>query len=1647
MPDAKYVDRPPRIQPELPTSEVEIPAPPKEDEEQTPLWQAGVPIVTIIGYVLVSGTGGSSNVTFLIPMAMAVFISMGITVYNTVNKWQRQRAKREAYSRKLVEMRREMVASHNLQRTFYEYNYPEPALVLEMNGSHVDNRGGTRLWERRAKDEDFGAVRLGRGTRKSTVIYKAARADNEGNRLAQDAERLAADSRYVSDVPLTIKLYQHPEDKSKKNAPPKKKEQGKDDKETPVTTETIKHTLGISGDPKDVYEFIYPMVAHYAAFHTPTDLNLFVLGMHSTADHWAWMYELPHTQINPAKGQYRLYFEDRERILSPITGRIEELLVKPGKLVKPGQVVARVRGHDGRLVDVTSVTGGRVGGYGLADVPIGENAPILDVGREVKAGMLICRLEDFDLPLQNLEEELDPRKGMQGKMGKARKRDVAGVPRYWKEKIWTELDRRARRLRDKDENDRTDITLPFMLIVVDMLATRPDLPDDQNPLKQSWLDDLESEAAISLLMEQGAQLGAAIILLVPSRAKIPSGCTSLIELKRDGDGTLKFLYAETGLNTTRYVGTADTIINPDNRPNRKLFRFARAMSEWDVRRSYGADIPRAVGLLSLYDANTINGLEIKERWRESKDPRRAEWPKIPLGMLAGQEPRYLHFFADADGVHGMIAGSTGSGKSELLMTLILSLAVKYDPMMVNFVLVDFKGGAAFDPFKGLPHVVDIVTNLRGNAVARMFAAINAELNRRQQINQDNGTKDIIRYRKNNLHNTRDDNYPFLFIIIDEFAEMIANNPEYKAQLDSITRLGRALGVSLILAAQRPTGVTDQMRANIKFRIALRVETREESSELLRLPDAAYLPSIPGRGYLQVGSNSLEMIQVGYTGEAYNRPDYDIFERYTTRSIIWEEDLGKEEDEPMYDVMVRRMAQMAEEIYKGAPRWRKPWPNPLPTYIALDQPNGIEVEYLLDDDEDFIRADLEPGEPFVLAPAVRRWMSGQQTTWKEIDWETRAMRAPVGLIDDPSNAKLHTLKVDFTLGHYAIFSGSGWGKSTFLRTVVTALVATHAPDDLHLYFLDFGSRSLQIFEELPHTGAYIVAHERERVERLLRLVEQTIDERKELLSQANVANVYQYNQQGARRRRSDLPRKLPIILVVVDNFAEFKDSYEDQLDVFNSLTREGQANGVHFILSGEMTNAIGKLLNLIPERITLKLSDDNEYASIVGKGAHPVDEIPGRGLRRVDRSPLELQVAMPLGLIDDEEAKTESERLLEFVSKLKEAGKEFTRPPQIDILETWSTLPTLLKEQEEADKIAAQNGHLPARIIIGRADSDLRPMIITLDQKPHFIVTGAPSSGKTTTLQTWILSLAEQYSPQQVALIMIDYQNGIVDYGGTHKLDELPHAIVPCVTEPAQLEEVIENLENEFLRVPDRPPREIYVIIDNYDDFDELAKETSSNSPRKRLGDLARRFGKQGLHFVICGMRQSLGSSDEFVRPIAANRYGYATDVDTAESSPFYAAVPRSLSQMQLPRGRGLVVTPGKVALVQAAVPYLDPAHKTEYLDEWVRSIKRRGEPKAVWLPMVEKPKTEPDEHADGATPPFAGAAASQPIKLTPEQRAAVLKKLAERMELEVEELEPMFASYSDADLMATVAGYDITLETLEASDEDARPLHDPAPEA
>ena len=1409
----EFTNRPPRIQPELPYGEVTIPQPPaSETSGRQQLIQVALPLITIIGYVIVSASGQGRSMLLLIPMGMSVVASTTVALLAFIRNSRLEAEKKRAYQLRLIELRKEMIASHDIQRGFYLHNYPEPEIVLQIAADRENKVNGLRLWERRTTDSDFGAVRLGIGTRPSTVRYAlTAGSPAEDDPQLKDALKLQEDSRFVSDVPITIPLrsYVKPEGTTVAVSADDEESQSPDDQSV-----TARFALGIAGKGRaETYHFIRAMMAHYAAFHAPTDARLFVVGSPESRAEWEWARWLPH--CNTARNQ-----------------------------------------------------------QGTGDQ--------------------LCFEQDK-------------------------------VRRFWDD-LQVELERRQLRLADKDSD--TDPTLPHLLVVVDGIGGFGE---------NSPLAEVQAEAAVSILLTQGPRLGAAIVFVVPERSLIPSDCKAVIEVERVNDSKVAFRYAEVGVNTLRYVGEADQLD-----AIRAEQEFARKLAPLAVRTTYGADLATAVNLLEMNNVETVEEIPIIDYWRRTRRPEASEWLSVPIGLMPGNKVRSLLFSADGDGVHGMIAGTTGSGKSELLLTLIVGLAIKYDPSVINFVLVDYKGGAAFEPFRTLPHCVDIVTNLQGTAGVRTFTALRSELNRRSKLIADTNVKHIVHYRQKGLHLTHEP-FPFLFIIVDEFAEMVKENPDFKAQLDSITRLGRALGVSLITATQRPAGaVTDQMRANMKFRICLRVETMEDSRELLRRSDAAFLPpNIPGRAYLQVGNENVELMQVARAGGPYTGPQIDA-----EPPVIWLErqkgtaaqarPSGPLQEAPaLSDVLVEVMHRLAESDEEVV-RQQKPWPDPLPAYLALHSTQ--------------IKGEEQPDPLLPLNPAVLAWLE-ERGSWRGINWATEAMRAPVGLIDNPIRAERLRLTLDLTRGHAVVFGASGWGKTTFLRSVITSLAATHSPDELHVYILDFGGRGLDVLEALPHRAASILPSEEERVQRLLRRLESILEERNRILSQARADNLSTYNANNPDNR-------LPAILVVMDNFAEFKENYEGLLESLIGIAREGRAYGVHLLVTADQTNALpGKLYSLFTERLTLKLADKAEYANVVGRGVPGIDDIAGRGFVSVERMPLEFQTALPVGITEEEEAEglDETSKLEKFAQLLASAwtGK---RPEGIDILREIIPLRSLLPPL----------GKGPERVqtILGVEDLNLEPALLDLQQRgPHFVITGPPLCGKTTALRAWVMALAHAYPPEKVAMVLIDFQQRFFKYGGAHTLGDLPH-VLAAVSEKEALTDVLARLQYEYSARPAGEPRpEIFVIADNYDDFTNIVGPATRATEYRDMAELARKYGPEGLHFVMCGSLSIMRSMDDLMKQVVAPRYGLGLDSSDAPSA--LGGRVRGGGD-EFPPGRGYIVKAGRLSLIQTAIPH-DESDLEGSLDRWVEEISKGYKSRARWYIEINPPPApEPEPTSDEA---------------------------------------------------------------------------------
>lgn len=680
-------------------------------------------------------------------------------------------------------------------------------------------------------------------------------------------------------------------------------------------------------------------------------------------------------------------------------------------------------------------------------------------------------------------------------------------------------------------------------------------------------------------------LGFSVLSLLPRLKDLPKECSAVVELGSQA-GSLTLL---------NDVSDPPIPFQLDQEPAIPMWQVSKVLAnvEMDLTGSRYM-LPRIYPFFTLLDIGMIEHLNLLDRW-SANDPTKSL--SAPVGVDRYGEPFCLDLHQCAHGPHGLVAGMTGSGKSEFIITYLLSMAVNYDPREVAFILIDYKGGGMAKAFEHIPHTAGIITNLDGNSIRRSLASLHSELDRRELIFHDVSQRhnvsniDIYKYQKLYREGKVAEPLPHLLIVSDEFAELKKEQPDFISELTSTARIGRSLGVHLILATQKPGGVVDdQIRSNSRFRICLKVQDNGDSMEMMGRPEAAALVET-GRFYLQVGNNELfELGQSAWAGAPYYPSTNVLKERddavtilNTNGRVVAEANTNPYamfKDPPkQLDVVTKYIQKVSQE--SQIPRWTM-WLPPLPPHITVDQ---LEECY-----------PVQAESPFVLSPVV-------------------------GAYDDPAHQAQGTLQVPLTLGGNVIVYGSaGSGKELFLQTMCYSLLKTHSPQQVNLYLLDFGAEMLTVFAQAPHTGDVILVHETEKVHNLFKLMMSRLERRKKLISQFGGSFV-QYNQE------TDHPE--PCLVVVINNFAAFMELFEERVAELNYLTREGTKYGIYFVLTCTGVNNVRfSLLQNFKNFYCLQLNNSDDYSTVLGKleGLTP-EKYKGRGLIRLDKDRvLEFQTA-------------------------------------------------------------------------------------------------------------------------------------------------------------------------------------------------------------------------------------------------------------------------------------------------------------------------------------------------------------------------------------------------------------------------------------
>ena len=479
--------------------------------------------------------------------------------------------------------------------------------------------------------------------------------------------------------------------------------------------------------------------------------------------------------------------------------------------------------------------------------------------------------------------------------------------------------------------------------------------------------------------------------------------------------------------------------------------------------------PKSITFMEGLRAYNFEGLNVDDSWKTATPERSMS---VPIGKDCNGEDFYFDIHEKAMGPHGIVAGMTGSGKSEAVQTFMLSLACKFPPEAVSFVIVDFKGTGLILPFKNMPHLAGTISDIDTN-ISRNLIALMTELERRKALLDKYKVSNISSYLKLYREGKAEESLSYLFIIIDEFAEFKKKFPDFMKAVSSIFRIGRTLGVHIILLTQKPANVVDdEMNANTRFRWCLKVASSQDSNDMLHHPDAAKITE-PGRAYIQVGEDEIyEQVQTYYSGANFDEAmgitssdlDIAIVDEFGNKKVY--KDITKqnsESKESEINYIVRNLAELSKNNnYISA---RKVWSEKLPNIIGLDK---IETP---------------------------RFDGNTYAEAKTINFEPT-----IGMLDDPRQQVQLPLKIEFTEnGSYTLYGSPGTGKTTFFNTLIYSTALNYTPDEVNIYILDFGGGSLNVYSKLPHVGGVVLPEDSEKLLMLQRMINNEFAKRKNLFA--------------------------------------------------------------------------------------------------------------------------------------------------------------------------------------------------------------------------------------------------------------------------------------------------------------------------------------------------------------------------------------------------------------------------------------------------------------------------------------------------------------------------------------------------------------------
>ncbi len=845
-------------------------------------------------------------------------------------------------------------------------------------------------------------------------------------------------------------------------------------------------------------------------------------------------------------------------------------------------------------------------------------------------------------------------------------------------------------------------------------------------------------------------------------------------------------------------------------------------------------------LLGLGDPRTIDPA-VTWRPRAPRDRLR-----LPLGIDPDGRPVELDLKESAEsgmGPHGLVIGATGSGKSELLRTLVTGLAVTHSSETLNLALIDFKGGATFAGMTGLPHTCAVITNLSDELplVDRMADALRGELVRRQELLRAAGNFASVRdYERARDAGTPLQPLPSLLVIIDEFSELLSSRPEFIDLFVMIGRLGRSLGIHLLLASQRlEEGRLRGLDSHLSYRIGLRTFSASESRAVLGVPDAYELPPVPGSAYLKVDTATLIRFKAAYvSGELPpladpNAPGPPPADRRALRYTL----------APVTAPAAEIPATPAAPALPGSTPMAETIMGAMVARLTGQGPAAHQI---------WLPPLKEPPTVDGLLPALG---TDPQRGLCPVGWAGNGrLTVPVAVVDKPFEQRRDLLWADLSgqAGNAIVAGAPQSGKSTMLRALLASLALTHTPQEVQFYLLDFGGGSLSALAGLPHVSGCAGRLDVEQCRRIVAELTGLLTEREQLFSRLRIDAMSTF-----RRRRAELPhadgREFGDVFLFVDGWMTLRQEYEQLEGAITTLAARGLGFGIHVVLSvNRWMEVRPQLRDVIGTRFELRLGDPADSAIDRRAAANVPAAAPGRGLT-ADK--LHFLTALPR--VDGQQTVVDlTDGAASLVSRVAAAWPG-QRAPQVRLLPR--QLPAAALPGPET-----VGGH---PVPVGVAESDLGPVFLDFDADPHFIVFGDTESGKTGLLRLLGRGIMRRYTPAEAAVIVVDYRRGMTDaVSGDHLLGYAGSepALSGLLTE-------VEQAMRQRLPGPDVTPEalrdrswwtgpELFLLVDDYD-----LVVTPARNPLSVLLEFLPQAKDIGLHLILA--RRSGGASRALYEPV------------------------------------------------------------------------------------------------------------------------------------------------------------------------------------